>query len=457
MSLSRRDLMRALGAAGVTASFGRSFAQTSTIDPNRQFLFLYFSGGWDQTQCFDPRDPAQFPDALKATTGIELAWGDLPVGLGRAVVRPTGSNIAFGPSIGRLREHFDQMCVVRGMSMETLTHQVGMRRFLTGKAPAGQNARGSSTGAMVAEQLAAARPDKLGQIPNLVFDVEAYYEGATPAARPFRASIDSTYSLTAAFTRGLAGYFGDLALAKLTAPPSLLAGYRAAQRCDPVPDPRGVRLSVRQAQARNDEMFASGLAREFDLGHPANTPDVLRYGAFPGTPGAAAFIARQALRTGVSNCVTVQMQDELDTHASNHGTFHATRLVEAFDKVALLMEDLRTLSHPAGGKLIDHTTVLLFSEFTRTALLNPARGRDHSLTNCCALLGAGVPHNRVVGASSDVGMEPQPVRRSDGQVALNDMDAVVLRPDHVLASMLRGAGYDPGSVREPVPCLMQTA
>ena len=37
-----------------------------------------------------------------------------------------------------------KICVVRGMSMETLTHEAGRRRFITGKPPSGLLARGSS-------------------------------------------------------------------------------------------------------------------------------------------------------------------------------------------------------------------------------------------------------------------------------------------------------------------------
>ncbi len=54
-------------------------------------------------------------------------------------------------------------------------------------------------------------------------------------------------------------------------------------------------------------------------------------------------------------------------------------------------------AHPAGGNFMDHTTIMVFSEFSRTPLINGTGGRDHHLANSCMLMGAGVKHNYVFG------------------------------------------------------------
>ena len=40
--------------------------------------------------------------------------------------------MTFGPYLGDLLGHASKLAVVRGISMDTLTHEVGRRRFLTG-------------------------------------------------------------------------------------------------------------------------------------------------------------------------------------------------------------------------------------------------------------------------------------------------------------------------------------
>ena len=55
------------------------------------------------------------------------------------------------------------------MNMETLTHEAGRRRFLTGRPPSGLQARGSSGSAWLSAHLGAEEP-----IPNLSVQVEAF-------------------------------------------------------------------------------------------------------------------------------------------------------------------------------------------------------------------------------------------------------------------------------------------
>src|SRR5689334_19185063 len=63
--LPRRTLLKAAaGFAGGTLLGGlpfRAFAQAASLAPaDHCFVFLYFSGGWDQLLSLDPRDPAVF-------------------------------------------------------------------------------------------------------------------------------------------------------------------------------------------------------------------------------------------------------------------------------------------------------------------------------------------------------------------------------------------------------------
>ena len=87
------------------------------------------------------------------------------------LVRAAG--MTFGPYIGALGRHAQDIAFVRGMSMDTLTHEVGRRRFITGKAPSGLQARGSSAATWLASHYGGRA------IPNLAIQVESYNRGPT--------------------------------------------------------------------------------------------------------------------------------------------------------------------------------------------------------------------------------------------------------------------------------------
>src|SRR5690242_12710118 len=147
-----------------------------------------FASGWDTLYSLDPRNHQQFGDPGGGIyTGFDLVTDPATKKVidddsgGTGLVQPAGSNVAFGPAIGKLAaEHYEELCVVRGINMGTLTHEVGRRYFLTGKFPRGLAASGSSL-----ETWWAAASGALGgfEIPNLVAGgAETYNEGLTPQA-----------------------------------------------------------------------------------------------------------------------------------------------------------------------------------------------------------------------------------------------------------------------------------
>ena len=75
------------------------------------------------------------------------------------------------------------------------------------------------------------------------------------------------------------------------------------------------------------------------------------------------------------------------------------------------------------------------------------------MANACVLMGAGVPHNRVVGATTDVGMGPRLVDPQTGEAVSSGGEIVT--PTRIVASVLQSAGYDTEDLRtEGLPCLM---
>jgi len=446
MSMHRRTFLKSLGigagafALSSAAMPRRARAAAST---DRNFVFAYFSGGWDTLLSLDTRDPNVFTEARVGETRIELGWDRLTAEY-RTPVMPSGSNILFGPAAAAIAPHFDQICVVRGMSMDTVTHEVGRRYMLTGMVPRGTRAAGSSMGTRVVTQQGDLRP-----LPHLVSRAEAYNEGDPPFASGL--AVQGSTDLLTALQDGPAAPQGVLR--------QRIDAYRLAEaRCDPAAlDKRGLLGLVSGSQAKARSLVSSGVARHFQFASMTDPEMVAlrtRYG-FTGqqtNSGSQAALAFQALKHGVAQSVTIELADGLDTHDTNWSTDQAPTQAAGWTALAQLVADLKAEAHPSGGTLMERTTIVVFSEFGRTPLLNSRDGRDHSLCGAAMLLGAGVPHNKVVGASSDSGMNPRAINPMTGAA---DDAGTVLSPTLVLASVMETAGMSTDRLRvRGLPCLM---
>jgi uncharacterized protein (DUF1501 family) len=215
---------------------------------------------------------------------------------------------------------------------------------------------------------------------------------------------------------------------------------------------------VRGSQLKARALVGSGVATHFQFGNTTNQEMIdlrARYGianAAVNSSGSQAALAFQALKHQVAQVVTVEMTSGLDTHDTNWEDDQPDRQANGWRAVAQLVADLKAEPHPAGGTFIEHTTIVCFSEFGRTPRFNNRDGRDHSLTSACMLIGAGVPHNTVVGASSDRGMNPQKVNAMTGRV---DESGTQLSPTIVMASVMESAGLDTTRLRvRGLPALM---
>ncbi|MCA9569004.1 MAG: hypothetical protein KC656_14240, partial [Myxococcales bacterium] len=188
MSPTRRQILvsafGALGATAVSGSLARLALANTTGTTDRYFVFCYFPGAWDILVSSDPKD--LLIGAPVEETRIEHAWDEadastLAAGqlelLDLPSLRPDGTphrvTNAFEPfrglglsSGGNL---LDRTTFVRGLSMDTLTHEVGRRRFLTGRPPTGLKARGNSVATVMASLLSTLEP-----IPNLAASMESY-------------------------------------------------------------------------------------------------------------------------------------------------------------------------------------------------------------------------------------------------------------------------------------------
>ncbi len=352
---------------------------------------------------------------------VAVTW-PLPVAMARGDV--------IGHPIGDLADHAEKLCVVRGMSMDTLTHEVGRRRFLTGRPPAGLQAKGSSLATVLADRLGGGEP-----IPNLSVRVESYNDGFETWASGIR--VSSVEDLVRALSPAPDSLSGD----EQAVIDALLAEYGAcpgAQRATAVREG----LSARSAA---QDLVRLGLDARFDFG--ANTAemqalrDLYGIGSDLSSASAQSAAAVTAITSGISRCVSIEIASGLDTHGPEWASYHGPSMEDGFDLMAAILSDLEGREYGnTGESWLSRTTVVGFSEFGRSTLLNSSGGRDHFIHNACVLAGGGVRGGQVIGASSDLGMTPQEVDLATGEVDLQG--GTTIKPEHVFRALLEGVGVE---------------
>jgi uncharacterized protein (DUF1501 family) len=459
---TRRDLLAALGqAAGGLAAASTVFGGLSLLSrpaqaqllpatghKDRYYVFVYFGGGWDVLLGLDPRDPARFPDSQLRQTQIQPGYGNIvtkPAGNPNVNIVQAGG-ISFGPFIGELARHASRLAVVRGMSMDTLSHEVGMRRFITGKLPSGLLARGSSATTWLASTLGRAEP-----IPQIALGVESYNVDQPAFASAMK--VSGVTDLLRALKPGTPAIDARVA--------AQIDAHLAEEAACPGPSRSLVRLGAEATRGRAHDMTTKGLSSAFDF--LQNTPQMLalrsQYGITNDLtrPAAQAAMAARALMTGVSRCVSITIGAGLDTHGADGWTrSQGPNQEAAFTAIARLVDDLMATEYKGTGtSWFDHTTIVGFSEFSRTPMLNDTGGRDHHLSNSCFVVGGPIKGGSVIGASSDVNMMPQPVNLATGLV---DQGGEILRPEHVLRTLFEdvGLGDAPDMRVEPIAAMLRT-
>ncbi len=455
MKTNRRDFLRIATASAVLPSLGVLpsvlHGATPTIT-DQYFVFAYFSGGWDALLALDPRDPDIFTPSAVSSTGIQPAYDRLRGLEGDNYLIDSGvDGMKFGPYIGDLADpvigHADKLALIRGMTMESVAHQVARRHVLTGIRPAGTAVRGSSVSTILAYLLGGSEP-----IPNLVAGLSSFNIGHPLWASGLPASsIDDLY-------KALSPSETSLMQSQRDALETFFA-KQAEQASNQLEKDVYANREIARA------LIESDLAGYFNV--DSGDPEMLelrdRFGVDSGTTGDGGYLAlmaAQALTKGISRCVTIKVADGLDTHQGGPWeTDHGPSMREGFDAISALathLEDTPFGDEP-GDNWLNHTTIMCFSEFSRAPELNSNGGRDHHLINAMMMLGGSIKGGQVLGATTDLGMMASPFDLATGTVsAMGEL----VGNNHIARTLLHSIGIeeDIGDFRaNPITALLEDA
>ena len=420
--LGRRTLLQGvLGGAAMyaLAPIRPLLAQDAS---GHRFVACFLDGGWDVLLAADPRDPAGTYE------GIDLGLGRLaaefqdprPVSMG-------GTEHLWGPTMMALEPHADLATFFRGINMNTVSHDTAKSYSHTGQQPAGTLARGDSIGTV-----AASVHDKGSLLPNTAISVPS-----------FNRAFDNRFS---AIRMNDPREIRDLIGATRNALPEGVEGLlhqalEDAYSCvSPAYSGRLPEDELRISRDRIRKLQEQDVVGRFDF--DADTPEMAEIrGLYPLNSGTGRSVATaaQLLRTDLSAAVTTRVRGGFDTHGGEWAADQPQRLVEAFEAIAGLITHLR-----GDDPSFERTTVMVYSEFSRTPKINGDGGRDHWFADTVMIFGSTLKTG-VFGASNEQDLGLISVNPVTGRP---DEGGIRLRPEHVMATLVQSLGGDPSPYRE---------
>lgn len=398
--MHRRDLLKLgmnLGAFSLASTFlpQRVFAQSQSLQQTPQFFVLFQAeGGWDTTLSLDPWTSPVRPQ--ESDYFMEYRHEEL--------IPFAGSFV--GPTMSSLTAYFDRMTVLNGL-------------FIT-----------ATDGGHESAAIYAASGDGQGHLGLFPLELEG----------KILKSQFGTLSNSAVFTGNKNKVIWDTNTA--------INSSRSANNLLLDLDDR---VHTDLTQARQALLRNSSRMSEFQR--------VLA--ATPEGDGNHRAIAA-AFASGLSNSAVISARQDLDSH-SNHPGRHATELTQFFEGVAAFLKTLESLpgldsqlNRDESRSLLDQTTVLVTSEFTRTPALNTSKGKDHNPQCNSALVFSSKLKPRKLGASSLITrsqsrsgvpyLAASPLDNQTLQPVYQRSDSFIMRPENVMATLSTALSLAPSKI-----------
>lgn len=400
--VSRRTLLKTLGAAGVSAwltpvaqMLARAEESAPRGRPARSVIILWLAGGPSQLETFDPH-----PDSA--------------IAYGTRAIQTALPGVRLAENLPQLAELMGDVSLVRSVVSKEADHERAVYNMKTGYRP-NPTVVHPAIGAVVCHELADEGldiPRHISILPDQ-WPARGGYLGAQFDAFQVQDPQGPIQDVTPLVARPRL----DQRMADL----SVVEGAFARGR------PPGLDATATLHQLtmnRALKIMSSAQIAAFDVGQ-ASAAQRAAYGDTPFGRGCLA--ALRLIEAGV-RCVEVTLGG-WDTHVNNH-ELQAGKVKVLDPAFAALIRDLKERG------LFDSTVVLCGGEFGRTPKLNAVGGRDHwPYGFTVALAGGGLRGGHVLGATDPTGesREPdRPVRVEDIHATLQQ--ALAIDPEKELVT-----------------------
>lgn len=402
--IARRKFLQLLPAAMATAAWQRSANASSPSVPTpltsapparnqspqrpHYIVQIFLAGGVDPVLTVDPK----VQDDVRA--GIDCGYrGDERVRVGGRF---------YGPLIGGLLPHVDDLAFVHGVRTDTVAHGEGSDLIRSGR-----HNGGGSFAELCGSALPGSAPIPRLNVMTITDDMAPLLD--VPIER-------QSHRPESGFARPR--WFEDVERFQRSDAQRVFSGYSWMAE----------RFSQRILVAsRVHPVLADPLHAGF-----ANDP----------TLGPALNFTFDALRYNVAKYYFVEVRPLwFDSHTDNWN-IQRQRVLPAFADIGHFIEKLKSQRNEFGS-LFEQTTIVINSELGRYPKLNTTAGKDHWPENSWVLAGKGVRRGMTVGNTDDR-MQGVPVDYRSGRAGGGASRPVFL--DALSATILQIAGADPTSL-----------
>ncbi len=412
--MNRRYFLKALAATGMSLSLPIvSTPLSAAADPNRFWVMVNASGGWDPTSLCDPKGNALRSDGRGpvnnfATAAIRSAGNINYAPYADTITAPVDDTLA-----EFFTRHSGRMQVINGIDTGTNSHSVGSRFVWSGKSDMGN----PSLAAMIA---ASAAPNKaMSYISN--------------------GGYDFTDSIVSASRVSGSGNFSELAFPNEPSP-----GNTDRYHEDGVYDLIEKAQIASLSRQSSTEVLGKRRKKLNELLSARSGTDsldqIVQKLPSPISSGlkGQAEMAAAAFAAGLSVSANLNVGG-FDTHG-NHDNSQTSSLDSLLDGVNHLWTELERQG------IQDRTTILIGSDFGRTPFYNGytrdsgdlvgAGGKDHWNVTSMIVMGAGITGDRVIGGTDDL----YGARKVNPSTLAFDDNGILITPAHIHKALRRVTG-----------------
>jgi len=439
--MNRRNFLKhttALGLAFCAPLKAGWSADTESIE--QFFVLVDAGGGWDPTSLCDPKGNAKrmdgrgpinrfYTDDIGTISNSAIQYAPFPH---QSLLNTNAPGLREDMPISNFSDffnrHYNNMMIINGIDVETVSHSVGSRNTWSGS-----NKEGTPSFSALASANNA--PDSLMSF--LSYGGYDFTANLVPSTRVNNATMFQEL----AFPNRPNVYDNNRHYLK----PNIYQKIEQAkqQRLQRKLD---TTLLPQRRAALNRLLNTKTNGLESIISEMEKIKTILPNQTFSKGLKGQAELAAASFAAGTSASVNLSISG-LDTH-SNHDRDHSYRLAELIDAVDHLWDMLALLN------IADKTTVIIGSDFGRTPFYNDDHGKDHWNITSMILMGAGIPGNRVIGATNEdfnaLKLDPTTLAIASNQ---DNAKAIKLTPAHIHVALQQHFGIDNNGYSLSAPLL----